>query len=65
MIRPELSVMVKKAMEDPAYLDRVLADPVSAGREVGVELTDDEVTQIRPLSAEQAREMVASGRSGC
>lgn len=68
MMRPELHKMLDKAMEDPRYLERALADPQAAAHEVGVELTPEEVEQIKPLNLEQARDLqgdIASGRSGC
>jgi len=67
-MRPELNKMLDKAMEDPGYLERALANPQGAAHEVGVELTPEEVEQIRPLNLSQARDLqeaIASGRSGC
>jgi hypothetical protein len=64
-MRPELNRIAEKAMAEPAYLDRVLADPAAAGREVGVELTPEEIAHMRPLDPRQARDLLATDKSGC
>lgn len=65
-MRPELNKLVEKAMADTSYLQRLLANPAEAAREVGVELTAEELEQIKPLSVTDANSLLAAQKkAGC
>lgn len=65
-MRPELNQLVEKAMAEPAYLQRLLANPAEAAREAGVELTEEELAQIKPLDLNDANSLLdAQKAAGC
>lgn len=65
-MRPELNKLVEKAMAEPAYLQRLMASPVEAAREMGVELTEEELAQMKPLNVSDANGLLdAQKAAGC
>ena len=65
-MRPEMNRLVEKAMAEPAYMQRLLANPQEAAREAGVELTEEELAQIKPLNLADANSLLeAQKRAGC
>ncbi|HYG58384.1 MAG TPA: Os1348 family NHLP clan protein [Symbiobacteriaceae bacterium] len=65
-MRPELNQLVEKAMAEPEYLQRLMANPAEAAREAGVELTEEELAQIKPLNLADANSLLdAQKAAGC
>jgi hypothetical protein len=64
-VRKELDKLVDKAMNDPKYLERLLASPKDAAKELGVDLTAEEIAQIKPLSLRDASDLLENKRAGC
>jgi len=65
-MREELNKLVEKALTEPDYLQRLLQNPAEAAQEAGVELTAEELEQIKPLHLQDVNQLLdAQKTAGC
>lgn len=65
-MRSELNKLMDKAIAEPAFLQDLLANPAKAALEAGVELSSEELAQIKPLNLSDANALLnAQQAAGC
>ena len=51
--KDELRTIAGKALADPAFREKLIADPEAAVKEAGIELTPDQLEALKSMDREQ------------
>ena len=63
MTNEQLETVITRALSDEAFLDRLLKAPEAAAQEIGVPLSEEEISTIRGMTPDEFRTFASDYRS--